>query len=275
MDSNSTDFQMLNVTRENDGQTLVVRLDHGKVNACGSAVIADFESLAELVQNDSTIRAMIAYSSKITKSGKAIFVAGADVTERADWTDADVIKHVTRQRRALLSLRQLPIFSMVLVDGLALGLGTELMLAFDYRIASPKASYALPETGLGIIPGALGSALLSAVVGPNHALRMGCTGEAIHAEEALRIGLVDELQDSPEESLARARTMAANIVKKSPRAIAGFKTAVLSSLSLPQSERVRLEAKYYEDQVKSGDAAVGRAAFKDIREGRAPSWPQR
>lgn len=275
MDSSSTEFQQLHVTRENDGQTLLVRLDHGKVNACGSTVIADFETLAELIQNEAEIRALIVYSSKVTKSGKSIFVAGADVTERVGWTDDDVIKHVTRQRRALLALRQLPIFSIVLVDGLALGLGTELMLAFDYRIASPKASYALPETGLGIIPGALGSALLSAVVGPNHALRMGCTGEAINADEALRIGLVDELQKSPEEGLKRARDMASNIVKKSPRAIAGFKNAVLASLSLPQSERVRLEAKNYEEQVKNGDAAVGRAAFKDIREGRAPAWPQR
>jgi enoyl-CoA hydratase/carnithine racemase len=268
-------FDQLHVSSGEDGQVLSVRLDHGKVNACGSAVIGDFEKLATLIKETPTIRALIVRSSKVTKSGKSIFVAGADVTERADWTDDDVIAHVTRQRKALLRLRHLPVYSVVLVDGLALGLGTELMLAFDYRIASPNASFALPETGLGIIPGALGSALLSSVVGVNQALRMGCTGERIASQEALRIGLVDELKGSPNESMERAQALIAQVIKKSPRAIAGFKAALLEGLSLPQSERVALEKSRYEAQVRSGDAAVGRAAFKDIREGRTPAWPQR
>jgi enoyl-CoA hydratase/carnithine racemase len=275
MDVSISDFEQLHVSIEDCKQRLSVRLDHGKVNACGSAVITDFERLACFIKGRPELRAVIVHSSKVTRSGKAIFIAGADVTERVDWTDQDVINHVSRQRQSLLALRQLPIFTIVVVDGLALGLGTELMLAFDYRIASPGAVFALPETGLGILPGALGSALLSSVIGVNQALRMGCSGERIDADEASRIGLVDELESSPTLALARARRLAEATARKSPRAIAAFKAAVLASLSLPQKQRVELEASSYEKQVHNGDAAIGRAAFKDIREGRAPSWPPR
>jgi enoyl-CoA hydratase/carnithine racemase len=256
-----------------EGRRLELRLDHGKVNACGSAVIADFERVAEIVRENRRIRSVLMYSEKVSSSGKGIFVAGADVTERMGWSDDQVIAHVRRQRDALLSLRALPVFSVVVVDGIALGLGTELMIAFDYRIAGPQARFALPETGLGIIPGALGSALLSSLIGANHALRMGCTGEEIDAGEAARIGLVDELQADGGLAVARGRALCELVTSRAPRAVAAFKSSVLDGADL--AARVAVERMRYESQVRNGDAARGREAFKEIREGRQPSWPER
>lgn len=268
-------FTQLKVSLSDHDQVLRVRLDHGKVNACGSEVIADFERLATFVREQSGLKALVMSSNKVTRSGKSIFVAGADVTERVGWTDEQVIAHVNRQRQALLSLRTLPVFSVVVVNGLALGLGTELMLAFDYRIATTSASFALPETGLGIIPGALGSALLASLVGPNQALRMGCTGDSIPGKEAARIGLVDEFQDNQEAALKRVQALIDKLLLKSPRAVAAYKRCVLEGAGYSEETRIATEARRYEVQVRNGDAAMGRASFKDIREGKAPNWAAR
>lgn len=272
---NTEDFRQLKVSVEQDGALVVVALDHGKVNACGSEVIGDFERLCEQLENDTHVRGLLMYSTKVSGSGKPIFVAGADVTERVGWSDEQVKAHVRRQREALLRMRALPVFTVVVVNGLALGLGTELMLAFDYRIATGAAAFALPETGLGIIPGALGSSLLSALVGPNHALRLGCTGERVKGKEAARIGLVDELHEGSEAALERARALLGMAATKAPRAVAAFKTSALAGLTLPLDQRVALEAERYEGQVDNGDAAIGRESFQTIRSGGVPAWPPR
>lgn len=267
-------FKNLHVTLEDQDRRVALRLNHGKVNACGSAVIAELEALAAQIEADTRVQTLVCRSDKVTASGKPIFVAGADVTERADWTDDQVAAHVSRQRNALLRLRLLPVFSVVLVEGLALGLGTELMLAFDYRIATPAAAFALPETGLGIIPGALGTALLSSAIGINQALRLGCSGERIAAEEAARIGLVDELQADAAAARQRADALAAQVGLKSPRAIAAFKAAALGNVGQVM-DRIKAESNAYLGQLRNGDAAVGRAAFKDIRAGVRPDWEPR
>ena len=150
------------------------------------------------------------------------------------------------------------------------------MLSCDVRFASSNARFGLPETGLGIIPGALGSTLLADVIGQHHALRLGCTGERINANEAQRLGLVDELQDSPEAARARARELATLVASKAPRAVAAFKGAMLELGASPALDsRVVREAASYEAQVRNGDAALGRANFKRIVAGEAPDWPPR
>src|SRR5690606_32519387 len=112
--------------------------------------------------------------------------------ERQGWPEDEVKAHVRRQRKILASLREAPVLHIAVVNGVALGWGTEFLLTADYRIACDEASFGLPETGLGIIPGAGGTSELWAHVGVPHALRLGMTGERIDAAEALRIGLVQE-----------------------------------------------------------------------------------
>ena len=271
---NSLDLSSLHPHTSADGRILHITLDHGRVNEMGSTELRDWEQItAQLI--DGAAQALITSSNKTTRSGKRIFIAGANVTERSEWDDAQVKAHVRWQRETLAALRRVPAFHVTVVDGLALGWGTEFMLTADYRVATPNARFALPETGIGILPGAGGTSELSRVIGPNQALRLGMTGEQIDAQEALRIGLVDELAEDNEAAQARASELAQLAARRSPTAVGAFKRGVLASLAMSESERTELEARAYELCVDAGEAAIGRANFKAIIAGEPVEWGPR
>lgn len=258
-----------------DRQLLILELDHGKANEMGSAQLDAFAQLCELLEDadrSQPITCLCTTSRRVSRSGKPIFIAGANVTERADWDDARIKAHVIRQRELMQRLRRLPLFNIALSTGVTLGWGTEYMLTADYSIATRAASFGLPETGLGIIPGARGTAELASLIGPAHALRLGCVGETIDANEALRIGLVQELSDDVEAGLARVATLAEQLRRRSPLAINSFKQALLDGLGRSEAERIGLESAAYERCVDSGEAAIGRAAFSEILAGKTPVW---
>ena len=261
----------LHASRSVGGAVLRININHGAVNEMGSPELSDWATVTKHL-SDGGARAMITTSDKRTRSGKSIFVAGANVTERVGWTDEQVKRHVRWQRSTLAALRRVPVFHAVVVDGLALGWGTEFLLTADYRIATTAAQFALPETGIGILPGAGGTSELSRVVGPNQALRLGMTGERIDAAEALRIGLVDEVFDTAAEALKRAESLAELAARRSPTAVGAFKQGVLASLSMAEDQRTELEARSYELCVDSGEAAIGRANFKSITAGETVEW---
>ena len=264
----------LHPTQSSDGSVLRININHGAVNEMGSVELKDWEALTAHLEAGSA-GALITTSDKVTRSGKAIFVAGANVTERVGWSDDEIKAHVRWQRTTLAGLRRAPVFHVTVVNGLALGWGTEFLLTADYRIATTAARFALPETGIGILPGAGGTSELSRVVGPNQALRLGMTGERITGEEALRIGLIDELYESSGEALARAEELALLAARRSPTAIAAFKKGVLASLSMSEDDRTELEAQAYEHCVDTGEAAIGRANFKAITGGERVEWGPR
>ncbi len=250
---------------------LQININHGAVNEMGSEQLRDWEAVTRHL-TDGGSRALITSSDKQTRSGKAVFIAGANVTERVGWSDDQVKAHVRWQRTTLAALRRVPAFHVTVVDGLALGWGTEFMLTADYRIATPAAKFALPETGIGILPGAGGTSELSRVVGPNQALRLGMTGERIDAAEALRIGLVDEVCDTADAAMARAEELASMAARRSPTAVGAFKQGVIASLSMDEASRTELEARSYELCVDAGEAAIGRANFKAITSGESVEW---
>lgn len=246
-----------------DGPLACLELAHGKANEMGRAEIGAFEGLCAWLEAGHA-RALVTYSRRVTSRGTPIFIAGANVTERVDWSVRQVKDHVRRQRAMLSRLRRAPVFHVAVVDGLALGWGTEFMLACDWRIAGPNARFGLPETGLGIVPGAGGASELPSLVGLPQALRLGMTGEQVEAPEAHRIGLVDELVESVDAGLARARQLAALVQRRSPTSVAAYKLAAQNSLGRAEDERRRVEAEAYEHCVDSGEAAIGRANFAQI-----------
>ncbi len=267
-------LQSLHIRSEANGQILIVEMDHGRVNEMGSTEIGDWELLTEALQ-DTQARVLITTSTKTTRRGTPIFIAGANVTERAEWSDAQVRAHVRRQRAALSALREIPVFHITLVDGLALGWGTEFLITADYRIAGPQARFALPETGIGILPGAGGTSELPRIIGMNQALRLGMSGEQIDAAEASRIGLVDELAEDHAAGMQRAIELAQMVARRSPTAVSAYKTAALQAVGKTPAERRELEAQAYELCVDSGDAAIGRANFKAITAGESAPWGPR
>lgn len=253
---------------------LTLTLDHGKANEVGSATLDAFEALCELLEHGE-VACLCTTSRRASKSGTPIFVAGADVTERVGWSDERVKAHVRRQRSILQRLRHVPLFTVALSHGVTLGWGLEFLLTADYCLATPTARFGLPETGLGIVPGARGTAELALAIGPAHALRLGCTGEELGADEALRIGLCHEVVPDIDAGLARVRTFAELLRRRSPTAVAVYKRGLLAALGQAEAERLCIEANAYERCIDTGQAAIGRAAFSAIRAGEVPPWGPR
>lgn len=265
-------YDHLNVHRELDGRLIVLRFEHGKANEVGSAVLDELDQLAVELESDPRVVALLSYSERVSRRGTPIFIAGANVTERVGWDDDRVKAHVRRQRTVLARVRHAPVFHVVVVNGVALGWGTEFLLAADYALASEAASFGLPETGLGILPGAGGTTELQHRVGAPQALRLGMTGERIDATEAVRIGLAQERVADVAAGLARGRELASQVAKRSPSALAALKHALLGSRGQAVEVRRELEARAYEHCVDCGDAAIGRENFDASRRGEPIPW---
>ncbi len=268
-------FEYLKVSTESDGRLVVVEFDHGKANEMGRAQLAELERLTRHLSASETAVALVTFSRRRTSRGTPIFVAGANVAERAEWRPDMVREHVRWQRRVLAALRRAPVFHVAVVDGVALGWGTEYLLACDWRIAGDSAEFGLPETGLGIIPGAGGTSELWSQIGVPETLRLGMTGERLGPDDALRIGLVQERVADVDAGLARARSLAELVGRRSPTAVATFKAAVLGSVGQSTADREETEARAYEHCVDSGEASIGRSNFESIRQGGRVTWGPR
>ena len=254
-----------------DGTIVALELDHGSANEMGTTQLADLETITTTLESG-TIRALVTFSRRLSRRGTPLFIAGANVTERGDWDDDRVKAHVRYQRAVLARFRRVPALHVAVVHGVALGWGTEFLLTTDYAIATPTASFGLPETSLGIIPGAGGTSELWSRIGVAQTLRLGMTGERIGPDEACRIGLVQEVADDLEQGLARATQLAELSARRSPTAVASFKRGVLDSIGEPASNRTANEDTAYTRCVDAGDAAVGRANFKAIVSGQQAPW---
>jgi enoyl-CoA hydratase/carnithine racemase len=256
---------------ERQGGIALLELHHGKANEMGAEQVAAFDALAQELEGDGT-RALLTWSRRVSSRGTPIFIAGANVKERTGWDRERVATHVRNQRRVMARMRNLPLFHLAVVHGVALGWGTEFLITADYRIATPGARFGLPETGLGILPGAGGSAELWSLIGVPQALRLGMTGELISPEEAVRIGLVQEISDDVDTALARGLEIAGRVARNSPTAVAAFKRACLGAVGRSSGDRMELEARAYEHCLDAGDAALGRAHFDAIRKGESVPW---
>ena len=266
------DFSQLKVSLEAEGRLLVLEFDHGKANEIGRDQLVELERVVELLEGGSGVVALVSYSRRRTSKGTPIFVAGANVTERVGWSDEQTRAHVRWQRRTLAALRRAPVFHVAVVNGVALGWGTEFLLTADWRIACDDAEFGLPETGLGILPGAGGTSELWATIGVPETLRLGMTGVRIRADEAQRIRLVQERVVDVDAGLARARALAAEVARRSPTAVAAFKRAVLGAVGEPAELREETEARAYEHCLETGEAAIGRRSFDAVRAGERPPW---
>lgn len=268
-------YATLHVELHQEGRVALLRFEHGKANEMGVAQLRELEQLTADLSAPNGPIALITTSTRRSSKGTPIFVAGANVTERADWSPEEVKAHVRWQRRVLAGLAAVPAFHVAVVDGAALGWGTEYLLTADWRIACDAAIFGLPETSLGILPGAGGTSELWAQIGVAQALRLGMTGERVGADEAHAIGLVQERVASVEAGLARAMALCERVARNSPTAVAAFKRAVLDAVGQPAEWRREREARAYERCVDTGEAAIGRANFDAILAGKAPAWGPR
>ncbi|WP_170855782.1 enoyl-CoA hydratase-related protein [Variovorax sp. CF079] len=196
-------------------------------------------------------------------TGRA-FSAGADLKERKGMDLAGKLEHNTLIRAAIDALGAARCVTVAVLNGLALGGGTELALACDLRIAAAGISLGLTESRIGAFPGAGGTQRLPRVVGVSRALQLMLTGEPVSSEHALSIGLVNEVV-AAEELDARADALARLLASRSAIALAMIKRLAHQGIELPLQAALQLERAALPEILGSVDYAEGLAAFAEKR----------
>ena len=221
------------------------------------------------VESDDTVRAVVIRGAappppeEGKQSKPAAFAAGADISEFVGKNSDDVREFFANNAwEAVWSLSK-PTIAMV--DGFALGGGTELALACDLRVASSRAKFGQPEINLGLIPGGGGTQRLCRLLGYGKAMEMTLTGEMVGAEEALSIGLVNKVVE-PEELEEATMAMAENIARKSPYTVRVAKRAVRAALDLPFAEGVLAERSEFVALFDTEDKEIGVTAFLERKD---------
>jgi enoyl-CoA hydratase len=249
---------LVRLERRDDGVALVT-LDNPKVNALSQALLAELKHLARELTAEPP-------GAVVVTGGDRIFAAGADVSEFGDAERARAI--TVGFHEALDTIAAIPRFVIAAVSGYALGGGCELALACDYRIASERAVFGQPEILLGVIPGGGGTQRLPRAVGASRAKEMMLTGRQVKADEALRIGLVDEVV-APEALHARALELATSVAAGPLQAEAFVKKAVDGGLERSLADGLTLEQGLFASVFDTDDSQIGVRSFLESGPGKA------
>jgi enoyl-CoA hydratase/carnithine racemase len=207
----------VNVTK--DGGLLFVELAAPPAHTLDDRVQSALAAVVGLVERDDSVRAVA------LRGGDQIFSAGADVRLLEKMGYEQIVTWNRRLQRLLTSVAELPVPVVAAVTGHALGGGLELALAADYRVADRRATLGLPEVQLGIMPGSGGTQRLTEIVGRSRAKELLMTGRRLTADEALALGVVDEVAE-PAESWDRAIQIARRLSTAPRFAVRALKEAV-------------------------------------------------
>src|SRR6516162_3431962 len=230
-----SDFANLHLDKKN--QVAYITIDRPKVlNALSMAVMDELRQVFQAVKDDDGIRVVI-----LTGAGEKAFVAGADIGELAEHSPVSAKEYTHRGQAIIDAIENLGKPVIACINGFALGGGCELAMACTIRLASENARLGQPEVKLGLIPGYGGTQRLPRLVGKGVAMQLVLTGEMISAQEAYRIGLVNEVVPAT-ELIPRAEAIAAKIIANAPLAIQYAMEAVNRGLDLPLADGLYLEA---------------------------------
>ena len=248
------------VDRRTDGVVLLT-LNRPPMNPLSGAVLRRVAEIATELQADASLKAVV-----ITGGDKA-FAAGADVKE-FELTREGALAVAADFRVACDAIAGIDRPVIAAVRGFALGGGLELALACDLRIGGDTTRLGQPEILLGIIPGGGGTQRLARLVGPSRAKEMIWTGRQVRADEALALGLLDEVVASS-EVLERALALASQLAAGAVVAMGAAKRAIDAGLSTSLSDGLTMEAQCFADSFATEDAKVGVASFLDHGPGKA------
>ena len=233
-----------------------VTLNRPKVlNALNSPTWADLLAAFEDARRDASVHGVI-----LTGAGDKAFIAGADISELAHIAAFDA-QQSSRFGQAVLDLIEnlgKPVIAAV--NGFALGGGCETAMACTLRIAVESARFGQPEVKLGLVPGGGGTQRLPRLVGKGRALHLILSGEMINAQEAYRIGLVNEVVPA-ERLIARAEQILKQISANAPVAVRLALEAVNKGMETSQDEGLMLEASYFGLCAATEDMKEGTTAF--------------
>jgi enoyl-CoA hydratase len=231
------------------------------LNALNSLFFMEMDHLIADLANRDDVKVLI-----ITGEGKA-FVAGADIAEMVDMTQAQGSQFSKIGQHTFRSLETFDKPVIAAVNGFALGGGLELAMGCDFRIASNKAKFGQPEVNLGLTPGYAGTQRLPRLVGAGNALFLLLSGEMIGAEDALRMGLVQKVVE-PEALMPTVLELAKTIASKGPKAVHKVKKCVRQGLETSFEKGCDIEAAEFGSLFEN----EGKEGMKAFLEKRKPNW---
>ena len=245
-----------NITYEVKGSIAYITMNRPKVmNALNRRTVEELNAAFHAAKEDATVKGII-----LTGTGEKAFIAGADIAELSA-IDADKAGEFSAKGQEVLSFIETlgkPVIAAV--NGFALGGGCEAAMACTIRIAAENAKFGQPEVKLGIIPGYGGTQRLPRLVGKGRALQLILTGDLIGAQDAHRIGLVDEVVPGA-DLMPRCEAILKQINANAPIAIRYSIDAVNKGVDTDLASGLKLEAKYFALAAGTEDKKEGTSAF--------------
>jgi enoyl-CoA hydratase/carnithine racemase len=239
-----------------------IRVDRPKMNALNAQVQEEIREAAIEASARDDVRAVVLYG------GEKVFAAGADIKEMADLSYTDMVVRSGRLQSAFTAVAKIPKPVVAAVTGYALGGGCELAMCADIRIAGEGATLGQPEILLGIIPGAGGTQRLTRLVGPAKAKDIIFTGRFVKADEALRIGLVDQVVPDDDVYTA-ALAWARRFSSAAAFALRAAKGAVDRGLEVDLETGLEIERLEFAALFATRDQGIGMRSFVEKGPGKA------
>ena len=249
------------VVVERRGAIGILTIDRAaRLNALSRATLYALGRLGRELVEDDNVRAII-----VTGAGDRAFCAGADLKERRGMNQEDIRVQVGlyRSQLGVLDRSNKPVVAAI--NGVALGGGLELAMLCDLRIAVASAKLGLPETSLGIIPGAGGTQRLARLIGEGRATELICLSRRLTASEALDWGLINRIAPEGTNVVDEAVKWLAPVANGAPIAQSAALRAIRASFEVPLERGLELESVYYDETLRSADRLEALAAFADKR----------
>jgi len=256
---------MVTITRHGPGGHVAeLALDRpGAMNAVSTQMAVDLAQACARLCADQDVSVVL-----VTSTSAKAFCVGADLKERGTFSDADLMAQRPVARAAYGGVLNLPMPTIAVVEGFALGGGLEIALSCDLIIAGSAAVVGLPEVSVGVIPGGGGTQLLTRRVGWSRAAGMVFTARRMPAAEAASLGVVDEVVEAG-AALGRALELATQIAANSPVGLRQAKRAMRLGGDVDLATGLEVEDGCWRATAFSADRAEGVAAFNEKR---SPEW---
>ena len=253
------EYKDIKITK--DGAVATITIDRPEVlNAIRDNTMFEIQDALNILEKDDSVRVLV-----LTGAGDKAFVAGGDISIMAKGAGyLDVIHGLPAGQQITWNIEHFPKPVVARINGIALGGGTELALCCDIRIAADTAIMGVPEINLGIIPGYGGTQRLPRIVGVGMAKKLVLSGEHINAQEAFRIGLIDQLVPKAELDAAVAK-LCGKLASKSPIALAMGKEAINMGIQADLRTGLSIEARCFCMCFGSQDRVEGMTAFLEKR----------
>lgn len=253
--------EFVSVSTDSDG-VATIRVDRTPVNALNPQVWGELGEAAVECDEDDGIAAVVLWG------GPKVFAAGADIKEMAALDATGMYRYIGRFQDAFTRLERLGVITIAAINGYALGGGCELALACDFRVAASDATLGQPEILLGVIPGAGGTQRLPRLIGVARAKDIICSGRFVEAEEALSIGLVQEVV-APSDVYSRAVEMGEGFARGPTVALMAAKRSIQHGLEVDEQTGLLLERQAFAALFATEDQSIGMTSFVERGPGKA------